>query len=186
MIQCSLSKAEKSKNAENNVEYARFAAAYHRYYPEILKYIAIQRRTRREDAEDIAQDIFTKLWERRDLLQNIISWENYLFLSVRNRLINEDIKLQSRQKRLEKFWVAHVWHSRPVEEWISYREISGLYHETIRLLPERGREAYLLKHQVGLSDRNIARAMNISRTTAKQHLVVASKKVRHHIEKKYR
>lgn len=185
MIACPLSKAENSKNNENNTDHASFADAYHRYFPEILKYISIQRRTRREDAEDIAQDIFTKLWERKDLLQNIVSWENYLFLSVRNRLINEDIKLQSRQKRLDKFWVAHVWHSRPVEEWISYRQLNSLYHETIRLLPERGREAYLLKHQVGLSDRGIARVMNISRTTAKQHLVVASKKVRARISTQY-
>lgn len=41
-----------------------------------------------EDAEDIAQDIFAKLWTNPEIWENQETWNSYIYTMVRNHIYN--------------------------------------------------------------------------------------------------
>ena len=41
-----------------------------------------------EDAEDIAQDIFAKLWTHPEIWENQETWNSYIYTMVRNHIYN--------------------------------------------------------------------------------------------------
>ena len=53
-----------------------------------LTYYAYNILRNREDAEEIVQDVFITIWNERESLNIKYSVKNYLYTSVRNRVIN--------------------------------------------------------------------------------------------------
>ena len=53
-----------------------------------MKYFAMEYVLSEEDAENIVQDVFTELWERRDLLVFNINQVAFLFTSIKNKCID--------------------------------------------------------------------------------------------------
>ena len=53
-----------------------------------MKYFAMEYVLSEEDAENIVQDVFTELWERRDLLVFNINLVAFLFTSIKNKCID--------------------------------------------------------------------------------------------------
>ena len=41
-----------------------------------------------EDAEDIAQDIFVKLWDNPEIWENKETWDSYIYTMARNQIYN--------------------------------------------------------------------------------------------------
>src|SRR3546814_16580673 len=64
-----------------------FRKIYHLYAGELNKYIFLFTRST-EDTEDILQEIFVKLWEKRQTLTNITSFRGYLYQMTRNHTFN--------------------------------------------------------------------------------------------------
>lgn len=62
------------------------AALYRRYYPALLRF-AFGSLHMRADAEEVVQDVFLALWERRETLQIQVSVTAYLYTAVRNRIL---------------------------------------------------------------------------------------------------
>ena len=57
------------------------------YYPKLVRF-AKEFVVLEEDAENITQDVFTDLWERRDAIDHIENVNAYLFRLVRNRCLD--------------------------------------------------------------------------------------------------
>src|ERR1700722_10327720 len=75
-----------------------FTSMYTRYFPRVMEYIRIQHKKLHPEAEDIAQDIFLIIWRRRDRLLQIGPLDNYFFVMVKNRLLNDQKKSICRQQ----------------------------------------------------------------------------------------
>lgn len=56
---------------------------YKRLYSFALQYVAVE-----ETAEEVVNDVFVKLWQYRDTLLTIHNPGSYLFIAVRNQLLN--------------------------------------------------------------------------------------------------
>ena len=71
-----------------------FEDAYVTYFSR-MKYFAMEYVLSEEDAENIVQDVFTELWERRDLLVFNINLVAFLFTSIKNNneLVDQDMAL---------------------------------------------------------------------------------------------
>ena len=64
-----------------------FSELYLMYYPKLVRF-AKEFVVLEEDAENITQDVFTDLWERRDAIDHIENVNAYLFRLVRNRCLD--------------------------------------------------------------------------------------------------
>ena len=160
---------------EENVE---FTSLYKRYFPLVLEYIRVQSGTSRPDEQDIAQDIFLTIWRRRHRLLRIVPLENYLFIMVKNRLINEHKKRVVRRgfwkleeaKAFDNFSVCHQEiDPRKAERWLQ---------AAVDALAPKPRTAYILRERHGLKVYEIAALMSISQAGTSRKLQEAEKNIK--------
>lgn len=136
------------------------------------------------EAEDIVQQVFVKLWERRTSLTEIRSFPDYFFILVRNSVFDYFNRL-SRHARLADIVSrdAGEMTEDSAEHLLTQKQYDELVEMAISQLPERQREVYLLADRECLGYDDIARAMQISRPTAKKHMELARKFLRAYVSR---
>ena len=123
-------------------------------------------------AEEVAQDVFLKLWMNREVLEGIHKFKPYLFVLSRNHAVNvlkATIKERMRRQEWEK---EHAHQPLNSEEEPTVTQYT-LLDEAIDQLPEQQRKVYLLSRYEQLTYIEISGKMNISRETVKKYIQIA-------------
>jgi len=123
-----------------------------------------------EDAEDLLQEIFLKLWLYRENIQPDSSLSSYLFTIARNTLLNY---IRDRaKKRLFEFLIneAELKDSFKENEDNDMSCIIREIDEIAQGMPPKRKEVYELRWIEGLSRKEIAEKMEISIVTVDIHL----------------
>jgi RNA polymerase sigma-70 factor (ECF subfamily) len=126
-----------------------------------------------EEAEDLVQDIFTKLWTSRERLSSVHHLGAYLYKMVRNQAISG-----LRRKVLEN-QVRHILRrdlpesGLPVDETVIYKQVREKIHEIVNDLPQQQRMVYKLGRDEGLRQEEIAGRLNIAVSTVENHMRLA-------------
>jgi len=132
-----------------------------------------------KDAEDIIQEVFIKVWDKRDKINEYLSFQSYLFTISHNTTINI-----IRKKLKETEFVSQLKSlQNPTEESsneteIEYKELKERLKNTINKLPQRQQQVYSLSRNEELSYKEIADKLDISVNTVENHMVKALKFVR--------
>lgn len=129
-------------------------------------------------AEDFAQDVFVKFWERRDSISDIENMDAWLYTLARNHLTDHYRKLATEKKYQESVWQHMERPSNTVLLEIYKKELEVEIEDLLDSLSPRQKEVYILSRRQGKSLDEIAQQLNISPNTAKNHLVQALKVVR--------
>jgi RNA polymerase sigma-70 factor (ECF subfamily) len=125
-------------------------------------------------AQEIVQELFCRLWERRDTLEMPRSVYAYLFSATRNRAINHlrDRRVQAaflhRALRREMGREAH--RSAPQEQELEAKALSDALARAVEELPERCREVFTLTRDHRLTYAQVAEALHISPKTVEIHM----------------
>lgn len=124
-----------------------------------------------EQAEDITQEVFMKLWQNRQTLATIENLDNYLFISARNLIYN-----RMRRIKTEDAYINYLLHiSQDVlsdaDQLAAYHELQNCINEGIHQLPPQQQKAFKLSREKGFTHEQIAREMNITRETVKGYIV---------------
>lgn len=124
-------------------------------------------------AEDIAQQVFVQLWERRASWVVGGSVATYLFRAARNLAYNETRNQSVRARRGGVF--RQQDQRRPVrpDQVMEGNELEAAVKSAIASLPERRREVFVLVRFHGLSYRQVAEVMGISVQTVANQLSAA-------------
>jgi RNA polymerase sigma-70 factor (ECF subfamily) len=160
---------------KNNDEKA-FEKLFHMYYGQLCLFAS---RILQDDiaAEEIVQDFFVKLWEKRKEFSIETSVKSYLYRSVRNLCLNliehNNIKLRHAQSVL-------ATHEQHISDGDGFTEIdlAKKIEESIQALPEKRREIFRLSREQGLKYREIAEKLNISVKTVEAQMGLAIKTLR--------
>ncbi len=127
----------------------------------------------KEHAEEIIQDLFTRIWEQRRKLYIEGSIESYLFISARNAAYNY-LKSDLHKKQREE-----VYSLQEEQNEIFDRELFlEKLQQALSFLPEQCREIYCLKNMEGLTYKEIAEYLEISEKTVEVQIYRALKKLR--------
>lgn len=151
----------------------------HRLYGFVLRYIKHE-----EDAQEIVQDVFFKIWKARKNLDIYSSFDSFLFTVTYNSTISLLRKRMNEQKYLE-----HLKNSQEIEETpdlideIQYNELNEKVESLLNKLTPRQREVFRLSRYDGLSHEEIAKKLNLSKNTVKHHLVAALAFLRSNIDR---
>ena len=119
-------------NRLNARNHEAFQLLFREYFQDIA-YYAGKISKDMDVAEDIAQDIFVRLWEKNNHFENYLALKSYLYLSARNSCLNyikhHNIVLEHAQTQKPKETEENTWNT------IVETEIISLLSDYIRQLP---------------------------------------------------
>ena len=128
-------------------------------------------------AEEIAQDVMLELWRRREALAFRASVQAYLFRATRNRALNH-IRHQRIAQRAEPFAAGEMAPAPSADRETVQGEIDAALRQAVAALPARCREVFELSRVHGLSQAEIAEAMDISVKTVEAQMGKALRTLR--------
>ena len=135
-----------------------------------------------DKAEEVVQELFYKLWEKRDKLDINISLKSYLYRSVYNgclQYLNHraiEIKYETYYRKQNKEYNSDA------SEAIRLQELSDIINNTLNALPERCRNIFLLNRYEGLKYREIAKKLSLSIKTVEANIGKALKVLRKNLK----
>lgn len=121
-------------------------------------------------AEEIVQDVFVKIWQNFDDLNEIKDLKGYFFRAVQNSSLNFLKHLKVRKKFIEDSEVLNISMEKSHEETISEEETKIRIHEAVNKLPDNWKEAFVLSKYNKLKYHEIAEDMNISHKTVEKYI----------------
>ncbi|RAJ75038.1 RNA polymerase sigma-70 factor (ECF subfamily) [Chitinophaga dinghuensis] len=123
------------------------------------------------EAEEIVQQVFLKLWEKRDTIVITGPVKAYLFSAIRNAAISQWRKAAVRSEKETAYGLSRESATQAAD----VRELEKLYHQALDRLPERCREVFILSRHQQMKYAEIAEAMNISVKTVENQMGKALK-----------
>jgi RNA polymerase sigma-70 factor (ECF subfamily) len=116
----------------------------------------------RELAEEVTQDVFVRIWERREEIDIANSWMSYLFSAARHRALNAVAPLRERASHVaaDEALVTQSGSAAP-DLLYDAAELSQALRVAVDRLAPRGREVFLLSRRDGLTPAQIASALGI-------------------------
>jgi len=135
-----------------------------------------------DSAEEVVQDIFLKLWLKRDKLREIRSFRDHLFIITRNHIIDY-LRKNLREKKYQQQLARHFKEaSFSPEQQLIFKESREMIEKAVALLPPRQQVIYRLRRNEDMSLDEIARKMDLSRLTVRNHLNKALGAIRTYIQ----
>lgn len=153
-------------------DHAAYARIFHRY-KEMLYRHAFNLLGDLDEAEDIVQEVFLVLWQKRETLEPVSSLQAYLYKATRNRIFNlmSHRKVAARyQQSISRFWEQGRYIT---DEQLREKELTKIIEQEIRALPPGMQRVFRLSREEGLSHQEIGTRLDISPKTAKLQVAKA-------------
>ena len=142
-----------------------------------VKYFAYVLLKSEPDAEDVAQEVFARLWERQNIwLDNEREFDSYLLIMTRNIALNIYKHEQVRQEYMEKSVSSQIDYD--FFERFHYREMLGIIYSALAAIPDRRRRVFELSRFHGKSHKEIAVIMGISVHTVERQIYLTLTELR--------
>lgn len=157
-----------------------FGELYQRYSPRIYGNL---KKLLKSDylTEELLQDVFVKVWDKRQDLDPERSFRSYLFRIAENQ-VYDFFRKAARDKRLEAYLVnaASEFYSH-VEESLYRKESAAMINKAIAQLPPKRRHIFTLCKLEGRSYEEVSLLLGVSTSTINDHVVKASRTVRDYL-----
>lgn len=165
-------------------DYAAFDAFYALYsdriYGKLLRFIKVP-----AHAEEMLQDVFMKVWEKRENIDPDKPFKAYLF-RIAEHLISDFYRRAVKDQRL----YAHLLHSASVavhgmedeDEGELYEQQWAQLNEAIAQLPPKARAVYVLCKIEGKSYQEVSEQLGISTATISNHITKANQLIRTYLQ----
>ncbi|MEL7585836.1 MAG: RNA polymerase sigma-70 factor [Prolixibacteraceae bacterium] len=171
-----------SRMAEGSKEAFRFF--FEKYYPDLCNLVNLYLHDP-VMSEEIVQDVFIYLWEKKEIIKIESSVKSYLLRASKNKSINyirnERTKLGIHRKLAE----TDTTCAEMPDSVMDAMQLRKVIDAAIDSLPVRCREIYILAKEKNLPYKQIAGELGISVKTVEAQMGIALKKLREHLRPYY-
>jgi len=134
----------------------------------------------RQMAEEVVNDVFVKLWEKRKVLDKISNMKVYLYVAVKHTALNHlRTVVPFQELDLDNVHVQHFQLSLNAEQLLLTNELQQAIATAIQQLPPKCKLIFKLVKEDGLSYSEVADILGIATKTVDAQLVIALKKLSH-------
>jgi RNA polymerase sigma-70 factor (family 1) len=135
-----------------------------------------------EQARDLTQEIFARLWIRREKLREVYHFNGFLSTVALN-LIRNHLQKKVLDPANEEYMVTWFRESAPTpDKAIEIKELQRALQEAVDHLPPQLNRSFVLSRMAGMSHAEIARQMKLSPLTVKSHIARALTFIRAYLE----
>jgi RNA polymerase sigma-70 factor (ECF subfamily) len=129
-----------------------------------------------EEARNIAQDSYVKLWQQRDAIEHL---DGFLFTTASNAAFDALKRRASRTRyQNEQMFLQSGGYDIPADAGMLTMEIERLIESAIERMPPQRRRIFEMNREEGLTYTEIARRMNLSYNTVRNHMALALSDIR--------
>jgi RNA polymerase sigma-70 factor (family 1) len=162
-------------NSLKNGEEVALTEIYRRYWKKMTA-IAYNHLNDKCDADEIVQEVFIKLWDRKDKLE-IQSLPDYLATAIKYSVFS-DFQKKKRQDEVMANAMKVLPKTDFADERIYARFVQDYIDGLVEKLPEKCRLVFKYSREEGKKNTEIAHEMNIAEKTVEAHLTKAIKSLR--------
>lgn len=153
-----------------------FNMIFRRYYTPLVRF-CVRFVADSDQAAEIVQDLFVKLWTNREKLAFTSSFESYMLRSVRNSAITYINKERAHADVNERIYTDDSDANDP-SETLQSNNLEASYQKVLSTMPEKRREVFLASRFDGLKYAEIAEKFGMSQKTVEAHMSAAIKQLR--------
>lgn len=156
-----------------------FHKLYNTYYNSLFRFVNLYTKDQ-YTSQDIVQEVFLKLWDRRDSIR-ITHAKAYLFHMGRNAILNKLRNTKERFYLLEKLPEIADCESESDVEYMASDILIEIVHDAINGLPPKCRGIFIMNRHQKMTYKQIAVVKGISRKTVENQIGIALKKIRSYV-----
>lgn len=163
-----------NENEQIELKFQRFFTAN---FPKVKNFAQMLLKSETE-AEDVAQDVFCKLWLQPEIwLDSEKDLDNYIFIMTRNMVLNifkhQQIEQEYQDEVTEKALLCELTEKEEILNNVYYEEMLMILQLSLERMPKRRRLIFELSRFKGLSHKEIAEKLNVSIRTIEHHVYLA-------------
>ena len=157
-------------------DHSAFEMIFHHYYPGLVIF-ATQYVMYEADAEEIVQDFFIRVWQKKDQINKTDSLKPYFFTSIKNSSLNFLYQKKHKDTLIQEIIQLSQNNLLYQPDVFSMSELQTAIRKAIGSLPPKCREAFILSRINGLKNEDIAVKLNLSKRTVESHVSHAIKQL---------
>ncbi len=139
-----------------------------------------------EDAKDIAQLVFIKLWENLDKYDAQYAFDTWLYRMVTNVAIDFMRNRQSRDNAVNSNLRLVKTSSDPEQATIVLRkEVENVFNDVASVLTPKQKTVFVMREMQDISSPEIAKILGCRESTVRNHLFNARKLMQHELQQRY-
>lgn len=152
-------------------DHKSFDALFMLYHPRVKNFLLGFVKDE-EEACDMAQDIFFKVWINRESISKVNSLKAYLYRMARN-MIYDYYEHSLVKESYEQKQQSSIEYTDLIEEDLYAKELSLLIDIAIEQMPEQRRRIFKMSRKDGLSNEEISQRLGINKRTVENHITQA-------------
>jgi RNA polymerase sigma-70 factor (ECF subfamily) len=157
-----------------------FTQIFDLYYPSVFTYARKYLRST-EEAEEATQDVFIRIWNKRECLFEVENFSTYLF-SVKKNIMARRLKYLVQNTSLDDDTAIQLTSSRYADDEIRTTQVTDAYHDALVALPPHQLKVFKLVKEEQMSYEQVGSALKISTNTVKFHMKEAFRLLRQRLK----
>ncbi len=159
-------------DAFNQIFYAYSSKLYHFAYGYLKS---------KEDAEEMVQEIFSRIWDKRADIKEEYQFRSYLF-SIAFNYIKKYFRSKALINKYIEFATLSHSETEQIQEDTNYDSLKSMVDQLVDKMPEKRRAVFVKSRFEGKSSKEISVEMNISQSTVENHLNQGLRFLRQHLK----
>lgn len=164
-----------------NGDVKAYEVIFKKYYQRLCNYASVLLKDKTE-SEEVVQQVFINIWNKRDVIEIETSLQSYLYRAVNNAGLNRLKQLKMQRGHHEHVKYESVSTAESTSQSISKNELERSLYAAVERLPEQCRLTFQLSRFEGLKYQEIADELNVSVKTVENQVGKALKFLREELK----
>lgn len=157
-------------------EHRAFRLVFKTFYPKVYGF-ALGFLKDADDADDMAQTVFLRLWTHRESLANVQNLDAYLYTITKNTVLNHIASQKAFMIDISTMRDLGADHASTLEQ-IEAQDLQLLVDMIVENMPNQRQKVYRMSREQGLSNDEIAEQLGLQKKTVENHLNLALGEIR--------